>query len=208
MALYCIRSGDTLGGIAARLGTSVEAILALNAHIADPDRIVVGGTLNLPETDKLAGSGGRFLRFAEQPGGEAPWFEIARRELVSGIEEIPGGRHNPRIVEYHQCSSLKASDDETPWCSSFANWCMAQAGIAGSGSAAARSWLAWGVPLAAPRRGCVVVLSRGAPPSGHVGFLERLEDGLLFLLGGNQGDRVSIAAFRAGRLLGYRWPTA
>ncbi len=135
----------------------------------------------------------------------APWHAIAKAEL--GVKEIPGAADNPRIVEYHAATSLKASDDETPWCSAFANWCMAEAGINGSGSAAARSWLSWGDPCE-PRPGCIVVLWRVAPdaPTGHVGFLDSLDGDRVWILGGNQGDKVSVAAFPVARVLAYRWP--
>ncbi|MDP9235336.1 MAG: LysM peptidoglycan-binding domain-containing protein [Actinomycetota bacterium] len=42
-----VRSGDTLGKIAARYGTSVSRLAALN-HIADPNLIVAGETLRVP----------------------------------------------------------------------------------------------------------------------------------------------------------------
>lgn len=138
---------------------------------------------------------------------EPEWMRIARNEL--GVSELPGADHNARIIEYHAKTTLKATADEIPWCSSFANWCMAQAGIKGTGSAAARSWMSWGVPLAEPIPGCIVVIWRGEVLStaAHVGFLAQMPNRLhIPILGGNQGDRVSIANFKAGRLLGYRWP--
>jgi uncharacterized protein (TIGR02594 family) len=139
-----------------------------------------------------------------------PWFELAMIEEISGVEEIRGSRHNPRILEYHATTSLQANDDETPWCSSFVNWCMRQCGIAGTDSALARSWVDWGRPLDAPRVGCVVVLSRPPNPgSGHVAFYagERSASRLL-LLGGNQGDQVAYSSYPRDRVLAYRWPTA
>jgi hypothetical protein len=54
-----------------------------------------------------------------------------------------------------------------------------------------------------------VVLERGNDPlSGHVGFFRQMSaDGSkVYVLGGNQGDAVSIAAFPANKVLGYRWP--
>ena len=93
-------------------------------------------------------------------------------------------------------------------CSSFVNWCFQQVGYEGTRSAAARSWLHWGTSLDHPHYGCVVVLARGKNPSlGHVGFFtDRRPDGKILLLGGNQGNAVSIAAFEAARVLSYRWP--
>ncbi|HEX5760734.1 MAG TPA: TIGR02594 family protein [Thermoanaerobaculia bacterium] len=91
----------------------------------------------------------------------------------------PGLADNPRIVEYHRTTSLRATDDEVPWCSAFVNWCMREAGLRGTGSAAARSWLTWGSRLATPRRGCVTVLRRGTNPAGKQRPERRTLDRLL-----------------------------
>lgn len=140
---------------------------------------------------------------------DRPWMNIADREL--GTVEIAGPGDNPRIVEYHGATSLKSPDDETPWCSAFANWCMKQAGILGTNRANARSWLNWGVEIAKPRPGCVVVLWRESPNSakGHVAFYvgeDQANPAKIRLLGGNQGDKVSITSYDKARVLSYRWP--
>ena len=133
------------------------------------------------------------------------WLKIAARE--SGVSEVPGPGDNPRILEYHRETSLGASDDSVAWCSSFANWCMKQAGIEGTNSAAARSWLTWGKKLDEPRNGCVVVLKRGANPAqGHVAFYVGDGTGNVRVLGGNQGNQVKISNYPKSMLLGYRWP--
>lgn len=137
----------------------------------------------------------------------APWMQVARGEL--GVAETPGPRHTNRILEYHATTTLRATSDEIAWCSSFVNWVFVQAGILGTSSAAARSWLDWGCEINAPREGCVAVLSRGLnPASGHVGFYVGSDGGRVRLLGGNQGNAVSIASFPASRVLGYRLPIA
>ncbi len=131
-------------------------------------------------------------------------LEIATAEI--GVKEICGDRDNPRIVEYHQCTALKATDDETPWCSAFANWVVNQLGLKGTDNAMARSWLRWGSPFPEPQPGCIVVLKRGAPPSGHVGFFVRkAPGGLIKVLGGNQGNCVKVSTFKEADVLGYRW---
>ncbi|HLF96154.1 MAG TPA: TIGR02594 family protein [Methylococcaceae bacterium] len=138
----------------------------------------------------------------------APWLTAAKRELSLDVGEIAGSDHNPRIVAYHATTSLSATDDETPWCSSFINFCMEEAGVHGTGSALARSWTGWGRSLSDPLSGCVVVLNsltRG-PEAGHVGFYMGEKNGKVHLLGGNQGNRVSIAPFEKTRVIAYRWP--
>jgi len=138
----------------------------------------------------------------------SPWLAIAEKEI--GVHEFPGPADNPRIVEYHSATSYGARDDEVAWCSSFVNWCMREAGISRTGSAAARSWLNWGNLLPEPRKGCVVILRRGDNNwQGHVGFCTSEGDPAgpyIYVLGGNQGDAVSVSPFPKTRVLGYRWP--
>ena len=71
----------------------------------------------------------------------------------------------------------------------------------------ARSYLAWGEPANEARTGAIAVLSRGSDPgAGHVGFLIGETGSSVILLGGNQGDAVTVAPFDRSRLLGLRWP--
>jgi uncharacterized protein (TIGR02594 family) len=131
-------------------------------------------------------------------------LSIAEKE--TGIRESAGSRDTARILEYHACTSLKSNRDETPWCSAFVNWVIKQAGGKGTNSAAARSWLKWGQAVKDPYPGCIVVLKRGAPPAGHVGFFvyRRSPAGWVQVLGGNQTDRVKVSFFQESDVLGYR----
>jgi uncharacterized protein (TIGR02594 family) len=139
------------------------------------------------------------------------WFDIAMQEL--GVAELQGEASNPRVVEYLQSTNLPAplnANDATPWCSAFVNYCVEKAGFEGTNSAGARSWLNWGRATDQPPVGAIVVFERGDPPSGHVAFLmEDVGDGVK-VLGGNQGNRVSIQLFKkkkkGANLLSYRIP--
>ena len=134
-----------------------------------------------------------------------PWFAVAKAEI--GVKEYPGPQHNPRIVEYASHTSYAAKADEVAWCSSFVNWCMAQAEVKGTGSAAARSWLGWGVELKKPVPGCVTVFKRGSDPTyGHVAFYVDHTDKTIHVLGGNQSNQVKVAPYKAANRLSYRWP--
>lgn len=133
------------------------------------------------------------------------WLTTAEKEI--GTKEIAGPVDNVRILEYHACTTLKATDDETPWCSAFINWCLEMVKIKGTKSAAARSWLDWGKCLDEPVEGCVVILKRGAPPSGHVCLYVKDRDAnYITCLGGNQGDQVKYSHYPKVDVLGYRWP--
>ena len=142
------------------------------------------------------------------------WLEIAEGEV--GQKEVKGGE-NPRIIEYHASTSLKAREDEIPWCASFVNWCVTQAGLIGTNSAAAISWASWGERITEPVAGCIVVIRQrkkgtdqatGSSSGNHVAFFNRIENGYIYLLGGNQGDSVKVSGFnlKSYDVVAYRWP--
>jgi len=142
------------------------------------------------------------------------WYDIAVGEI--GEKEVRGGE-NPRILEYHASTTLHAREDEIPWCSSFVNWCITQAGLKGTNSAAAISWAPWGESLAEPVKGCIVVIRQkftgkdgktGSASGNHVAFFDRIENGRIYLLGGNQSDSVKVSSFGLASysVVAYRWP--
>ena len=138
---------------------------------------------------------------------EPDWLGLARTYL--GEREVPGIRHNSNIIRWLELLKSRVRDDETAWCAAYVGGVFEMLGIESTRSLAARSYLDWGVKLDAPAVGCVVVFWRGRPDgwSGHVGFVVGvLPDGRLWVLGGNQGDAVSIAPFDTKRVLGYRAP--
>ena len=141
-----------------------------------------------------------------QGTSEPPWLTHARQYL--GQAEIPGWRNNPLILRWWEAIKAPFRDDETPWCAAFVGGVLEEQGFRSSRNAAARSYMTWGVRLDYFATGCIVVLSRpGSSWSGHVGFLVGFDtQGRILLLGGNQGNRVSITPFDASRVIGLRWP--
>lgn len=134
------------------------------------------------------------------------WYALAEAEL--GQAEIPGKDHNPRILEYLDVAGFPdVKNDDDAWCAVFANWALITAGHPGTQSRMARSFLGYGKTLAKPEKGCVVVLKRGNDPKlGHVGFFSHKQDKRVYLLGGNQSNKVSIASFPEVDVLAYRMP--
>jgi uncharacterized protein (TIGR02594 family) len=132
------------------------------------------------------------------------FLEIAKGEM--GVHREPD-HHSKRIIEYDATTTLKATNDMVPWCSSFVNWVVTQAGEEGTNSAAARSWLDWGKKLSYPEPGCIVVLKRGKDATlGHVGFYIEAHSPYFTVLGGNQNNMVCDSTFIIGAVLGYRVP--
>lgn len=146
----------------------------------------------------------------------ATWMQIAMAELGIHEDSLPG-HHNQRIIEYHKTTTLKATTDEIPWCSSFVNWVMTKAGYKGTNSAAAKSWLDWGTSLNSPREGVITIIKRkttgfdkatGSSSGFHVGFYVSSSLTHIRLLGGNQADQVKYSNFALNyyEVKGYRWP--
>lgn len=94
----------------------------------------------------------------------------------------------------------------TPWCAAFVNKVLKENGIEGTDSLLARSFLKFGEQVRSnPIKGDIVILSRGSQSwQGHVGFFVRFDGDKVVLLGGNQGNEVSIAKFDKSRILGIR----
>lgn len=137
---------------------------------------------------------------------QAAWLKAAWAEF--GVREIPGAASEMRISGYFRdCGHGEITSDAVPWCAAFVGAMLKRAGFGTTGSLMARSYLEYGQAMATPVPGAIAVLSRGTDPSaGHCGFYLGSAEGQIILLGGNQGDAVTVEAFPEPRLLGFRWP--
>lgn len=141
-------------------------------------------------------------------------FQMAERLL--GLQEVAGDEDNGFVVWSHSLCGLGQSPDEVPWCSSWLNAIAFLLGLPRSASALARSWLIVGkeIELDQAKPGFdIVILKRGGgnqpgpdvlQAPGHVGFYAGHDNFFVDLLGGNQGDKVSVASFERSRLLSVR----
>ncbi len=143
-------------------------------------------------------------------------YHLALRHL--GIKEVSGEKDHPLIKWWFSlCELAWETHDEVAWCSAFVNgmvWPFDM--LPRTKSARARSWLRAGVPvpeqLAEPGFD-VCIFKRGPEPQpgpevinapGHVAFFRALHLDKVEVLGGNQGDAVSIATFPLSQLLDVR----
>lgn len=139
---------------------------------------------------------------------------IAMRDLHAGVFEIPGRENHYRILEYHGYTELEAKKDEVSWCSAAVCAWHEESDIESTRSAAARSWLEWGVAVDRmdARPGDVVVEWRVSPGAwqGHVYLLADWPTNPLNLtgVGGNQReggvDCVCIRERLVDKVLGIR----
>lgn len=136
---------------------------------------------------------------AMQAAAQSP-LDVAGQAL--GLDE---NGQRMALQDYLSNGGQNLDPQTTAWCAAFVNATLGQMGVEGTGSLAARSFLDWGEGVDNPSPGDVVVLSRGEPGQGHVGFFHGYDpSGRVRVLGGNQGDAVSVSAYDRGRVLGYR----
>lgn len=137
---------------------------------------------------------------------EPDWLRHARHHI--GLKEAPGNADNPEVVRmYAEAGHPEIRHDATPWCAAFVGSMLSRAGLRGTGGLAAREYEGWGERLDKPILGCVGVKKRpGAGWVGHVGFVVAASKDFIWMLGGNQGDAVSIARFPRGDFTAFRWP--
>ena len=103
---------------------------------------------------------------------------------------------------------------QTQWCAAFVNMILLENDLPQSSSVSrhpltARSFLLWGEKVDEPIQGDILVFERGNSGwQGHVAFYvsETVIDGHLYynVLGGNQGDAVTIDSYPSYKLLGIR----
>jgi uncharacterized protein (TIGR02594 family) len=141
---------------------------------------------------------------------EPAWLAAARKKL--GTREAPGAANSPTIMGWAKRLGTKIlgivyNADSVPWCGLFVAACVDEVGIKPAPIAVrASAWATWGSPLlpgqVAP--GAVLVFQR--PGGGHVGFYVGERRDAYRVLGGNQGDAVTLAWIEKSRCIARRWP--
>jgi uncharacterized protein (TIGR02594 family) len=162
----------------------------------------LGGQQAAAQKNAMAGMLPPQMGGARQSGEVPELMAIASSTL--GLNERDQGA---AIQEYLKNGGVNLDPATTAWCAAFVNATLKQGGMEGTGSNMARSFLEWGQGVDDPRKGDLAVFTRGDPngPFGHVGFFDGYnEDGTIRVLGGNQGDSVSIANYSPDTLLGFR----
>jgi uncharacterized protein (TIGR02594 family) len=142
------------------------------------------------------------------PKSNAPvWLKTA--ETCIGVKEYPGSATNPLIARWagkvSKFLGIKYDGDHVPWCGLFATYCVAENGfVPPSIAIRASEWGKWGVALAKPSPGAIMVFTREG--GGHVAFYVSEDADYYHVLGGNQGDAVSVTKIAKNRCSAIRWP--
>lgn len=137
---------------------------------------------------------------------ELPW--IAESKKVFGLHEV---HHNKRLRQWLISDRNTLGDPaQLPWCGDFVETAIKRSlpteeltGKLAENPYWARNWSEFGIPVP-PIYGSIAVFTRDG--GGHVGFLVGFDDTDYYVLGGNQGNTVSVVRIAKNRLLATRWP--
>jgi uncharacterized protein (TIGR02594 family) len=127
-----------------------------------------------------------------------------------GEMEVSGSGNNPTIMAWARELAIhnQYKNDDTAWCGLFMAVVAKRAGksypFTNVGALWARNWEKFGVQTAKAMLGDILIFQRNG--GGHVGLYVG-EDSLAYhVLGGNQGNRVSIVRILKVRLVAARRP--
>lgn len=124
-----------------------------------------------------------------------------------GLKEFEGSKHNKIVVSFFQRLGYDyITDDETPWCAAFINFCAKEIGANYPKSLRARHWMNCGVSIDNPTIGDIAVFGYGGASgtSGHVSIYISEDSENIYCLGGNQSNEVNISSYCKEDLLGFR----
>lgn len=128
-----------------------------------------------------------------------------------GVAEVVGKGSSRTIVNWRDELNQSGipisgfSDDDIPWCGLFAAIVAKRAGKrVVEGPLWAMNWMKFGNPAMKAMLGdCLVFKRKGG---GHVGWYIAEDNTAYHVLGGNQGNKVSIARIAKARCVGIRRP--
>lgn len=137
---------------------------------------------------------------------------ISEALKLLGVAEITGRGSNKTILAWRDELNAAGvtiagySDDDIPWCGLFAAIVAHRAGKAVPKKPLwARNWAGFGVAAWPAALGDVLVFERPGG-GGHVGFYVAEDESAYHVLGGNQGNRVSITRIAKDRCIAHRRP--
>lgn len=151
----------------------------------------------------------KFQKVPVQPA-EPVWMREAYR--LKGLQEVPGAKSNPTIISWAQklggWIAGYYTNDDIAWCGLFQAHCFGSTlpfEHLPSNPLGALNWSSLGKALKVPSLGAVLTFTRQG--GGHVGQYVGEDASAYHVLGGNQGNSVSITRVDKGRLEAIRWPT-
>lgn len=231
---YVVQPGDTLSQIAAKFKVDAKKVQKDN-EVKHADHIYPGLVLMIYRGDGAAPPRFSLEIVPARPEGiasltrskegkghpvailptsqkRAPWMEIA----IAEAKRWAGKKEDVITKESNYHALLKTGlktlvGNSNPWCASFVNWCLKQAGYPPTTAAASSQSFKRDknyILIEKPVYGAIAVFTdQKRPGRGHVGFLYAFdENNHPIILGGNQSDSITFENRFSLRLGGYYIP--
>jgi uncharacterized protein (TIGR02594 family) len=118
-----------------------------------------------------------------------------------GTKESVGNANNPLILGWAKELGLQKvyTNDAIPWCGLFIAYVAKMAGKdVVKNPLYALNWATWGNPIDKPELGDILTFKRDG--GGHVGIYVGEDNDFYHVLGGNQGDAVTVSRIAKTRL--------
>ena len=131
---------------------------------------------------------------------KSPKILVEAVKLIN-TKEVVGKVHNPVIMAWAKDLSLQKiyTADEIPWCGLFIAYACHKAGVDVIDKPLwALSWAKWGTEVKEPMLGDILTFKRDG--GGHVGIYVGEDQDCYHVLGGNQGNAVSVTRILKSRL--------
>jgi uncharacterized protein (TIGR02594 family) len=131
---------------------------------------------------------------------KAPKILVEAVKMI-GTKEIVGSKHNPVILDWAKELGLQKvyNSDEIPWCGLAIAYACHRAGLQVVSSPLwALSWSKWGTEVSEPMLGDILTFKRNG--GGHVGIYVGEDKECYHVLGGNQGNAMSVSRIAKARL--------
>ena len=135
---------------------------------------------------------------------KSPKILVQAVKLI-GVKEVVGKVHNPVIMAWAKDLDLQKiyTADEIPWCGLFIAYACHKAGLEVIDKPLwALSWAKWGTKVTEPMLGDILTFKRDG--GGHVGIYVGEDKDCYHVLGGNQGNAVSVTRILKSRLYDAR----
>jgi LysM repeat protein/predicted chitinase len=125
MASYVVRPGDTLSAIAARNGTTIQALLNANPSIRNPNLIYSGQTIQIPNGHASPPGGGSHSPPSSGGSHGTHTYTVQRGDTLSGIAARNGTTvqaiqaanpsiHNPNLIYPGQVINIPGGGGSSP----------------------------------------------------------------------------------------------
>ena len=145
---------------------------------------------------------------------EPIWLSVMR--LLDGIQEIPGAKSNPVILNWVKLIGAPAwfDNDDKAYCALCANAVFYSCHLPmarhktkpdGYDLLRAATWEHYGIVLTEPTYGCILTFSR--PQGDHIGFYLGETKDAYYVYGANQSNTVKASWILKERNTSMRWPT-